>query len=573
MSLDGYHTALVLGGIRSGNSEYAEALVADADEVLYVSTAAIDDADAEWQRRVEQRRPTGWHTEEIGTDPDRLLTLLGEAGPGQTVLVDDLGGWLSTLLAAARTHAVSALAEAVRACAARVVIVSPEVGLSVVPGTKAGRAFAEAAGTANRALAEVVDAVVLVVAGQPTLLKPAAAPAGRAGAAAGQAGAAAGQAGAAAGQAGAAAEPGTVGPSPAVGVAAVDAGLAAALGVPTQYLPLVVDPQIQVGMALPLPDEAAAVAATGRLRQLDVPGLGLGALTRLVSFVAGARETEHPRPFQSVRVLVVHGEHEGGCAAGEDALEWPRRLAQVHRGEGPLSLLAGRAGATIQTIDVPSVPELGTAKPIEDGDAMTVEAVDEALRYGWRWVDTAVDSGVDLLVLAAGGAGQQAAAAALVSVTGGYEPALLLDRVVLPGGRIDDGAWMERCAAVREALRRTRNASRQPRDLLAALGGPDLAIAVGVLLCAASRRTPVVVDGPVGVAAGLVAREFANQTRTWLLLFDHNGHPTVRKGADVLSLEPLVDLKLGLGEGASALAALPLLQAALVLSTVDVVRP
>ncbi|MBO0870730.1 MAG: bifunctional adenosylcobinamide kinase/adenosylcobinamide-phosphate guanylyltransferase, partial [Micromonosporaceae bacterium] len=180
MSLDGYHSVLVLGGIRSGKSEYAESLVADANEVLYVATAAIDEADPEWQRRIEEhrdRRPAGWRTEETSDDPGRLLSLLSEAEPGQTVLVDDLGGWLVTMLAGGRANAVhrpvEALADAVRGCTARVIIVSPEVGLTVVPGTKAGRAFADAAGTANRALAQVADAVVLVVAGQPSWLKPA----------------------------------------------------------------------------------------------------------------------------------------------------------------------------------------------------------------------------------------------------------------------------------------------------------------------------------------------------------------------------------------------------------------
>src|SRR5207302_2597834 len=106
-------------------------------------------------------------------DPGRLAGLLAETKPDQTVLVDDLGGWMTALLdrGQAESDAVAVLTEAVRDCAGRLVVVSPEVGLSVVPATEAGRAFADALGLANQALADACDAVVLVVAGQPTWLK------------------------------------------------------------------------------------------------------------------------------------------------------------------------------------------------------------------------------------------------------------------------------------------------------------------------------------------------------------------------------------------------------------------
>ena len=67
----------------------------------------------------------------------------------------------------------------------------------------------------------------------------------------------------------------------------------------------------------------------------------------------------------------------------------------------------------------------------------------------------------------------------------------------------------------------------------------------------ATRQTPVLIDGPVGVAAGLLARDFGAQTRHWLMLPDAGGYPAVTLGAEVLGLTPIVDLRLGLGEGAA----------------------
>ena len=148
MSEDRWNTVLVLGGIRSGKSAFAESLVADAPAVRYVATAVGGEDDPEWLARIEEhqrRRPQSWSTEETGADPARLTELLSEAKPDDTLLVDDLGGWVAAVLDPARQPNddladVAALAAAVRACPARVVLVSPEVGLSLVPATPVGRA-------------------------------------------------------------------------------------------------------------------------------------------------------------------------------------------------------------------------------------------------------------------------------------------------------------------------------------------------------------------------------------------------------------------------------------------------
>ncbi|TDC68460.1 cobalamin biosynthesis protein, partial [Micromonospora sp. KC606] len=310
MSLDGWNTVLVLGGIRSGKSEFAESLVADAPTVRYVATSAAGDPeDAEWTGRLaahRARRPGSWATEETADEPRRLADVLASAGPHETLLVDDLGGWVTVLLDPAHQPAddvatVAELAAAVRDTVARVVLVSPEVGLSLVPTTPLGRAFTDALGAANRAVADACDAVALVVAGQPVWLKPGAAP--RAAEVPPQ------QTPAAAGAIGPVAAPET--PLPAVltpdtSTTAVDEGTAVDQGTavdedtavdqgtawaaPTMALPMVTTGLvIQPGMELPMPDEDAASQAVDRLGTLDVPGAGFGTLERLVSFAAATQ--------------------------------------------------------------------------------------------------------------------------------------------------------------------------------------------------------------------------------------------------------------------------------------------
>jgi adenosylcobinamide kinase/adenosylcobinamide-phosphate guanylyltransferase len=170
---------LVLGGTRSGKSRYAEDLMAADAPVRYVATARHRGDDAEWTARIDahrSRRPAGWSTLEdadvaalvrAGGDPllvDDLATWL-------TGVLDDAGAWEAPALPAEVNARVAGLVDAVAAAAGPVVLVSAEVGLGVVPPTRAGRLFRDELGALNAALAAVCDEVLLLVAGLPLRLK------------------------------------------------------------------------------------------------------------------------------------------------------------------------------------------------------------------------------------------------------------------------------------------------------------------------------------------------------------------------------------------------------------------
>lgn len=172
---------LVLGGIRSGKSRWAEEAIAAqlpaGEPVRYLAAPTTADTDAEWARRVAQhrnRRPAHWATVET-TD----LTTELRRSPDTPTLVDDLAGWLTGTLD--RHHAwdggsvaepVDDMLAAVGAFASTLVLVSPEVGLAVVPATASGRRFADELGSLNQRVARLCEHVVLVVAGQAVPIKP-----------------------------------------------------------------------------------------------------------------------------------------------------------------------------------------------------------------------------------------------------------------------------------------------------------------------------------------------------------------------------------------------------------------
>lgn len=162
---------LVLGGIRSGKSRWAERAITDAVEpgqpVRYVATGAPRDRDPSWSARIDAhraRRPQHWSTLETAC----VTEVLRDNGPA--TLVDDLGGWLAAHLDDPSTDE---LVDAVEHFGAPLVLVSPEVGLSVVPATESGVRFADELGALNQRLAGICERVMLVVAGQPVTVKDA----------------------------------------------------------------------------------------------------------------------------------------------------------------------------------------------------------------------------------------------------------------------------------------------------------------------------------------------------------------------------------------------------------------
>jgi adenosylcobinamide kinase/adenosylcobinamide-phosphate guanylyltransferase len=165
---------LVTGGVRSGKSRHAEALLADQPVVTYVAPGPVDD-DADWRARIaahRARRPAAWRTLETGDLRSALLV----DGP---VLVDCLGTWLTRLVDEARLWEASGVevaayvdervAEFVTALDGKdhpAVLVTNEVGLSVVPEHRSGRLFRDLLGTVNQRVAAACDEVHLVVAGR-----------------------------------------------------------------------------------------------------------------------------------------------------------------------------------------------------------------------------------------------------------------------------------------------------------------------------------------------------------------------------------------------------------------------
>jgi adenosylcobinamide kinase/adenosylcobinamide-phosphate guanylyltransferase len=166
---------LVLGGVRSGKSRYAQAQASRFDRVTFVATARR--SDAEMRRKIaahRRERPRDWKTVEAQRNLDQVI--LREGASADLLLVDCLttycGGLLSArgVAPAERKHLASVI-DAIATTRASVFLVSNEVGSGVVPAFKSGRLYRDLLGEVNQQVARVASHVVLLVAGLPVTIK------------------------------------------------------------------------------------------------------------------------------------------------------------------------------------------------------------------------------------------------------------------------------------------------------------------------------------------------------------------------------------------------------------------
>ena len=166
---------LVLGGSRSGKSRYAQRL-AEASGLAKVFVATAQAFDDEMRERIERHRRDrsgDWRTRE---EPVGLADALpGETQAGTVVLVDCLTLWLSNVMLAGQDAEAASmrLVAAIAESSGPLILVSNEVGSGIVPATPLGRSFRDRQGWLNQSVAACCDAVVVVTAGCPQLVKPA----------------------------------------------------------------------------------------------------------------------------------------------------------------------------------------------------------------------------------------------------------------------------------------------------------------------------------------------------------------------------------------------------------------
>jgi nicotinate-nucleotide--dimethylbenzimidazole phosphoribosyltransferase len=318
------------------------------------------------------------------------------------------------------------------------------------------------------------------------------------------------------------------------------------------------------GPRLGRPDRSAAVAARDRLDRLVKPSGSLGALEPLIERWAAVTKAPPPARLRA-GVLVCAADH-GHVGHGTSLFDGPvsaQVAAAAARGETAVGVLADRGGHVLLVADVGlrgDTPPGVEARKVAQGsadmtvrEALTAEEVDRAVATGRRLAGEVIDQGVDCLALGEIGIGNTTTTAALACALTGASPALTVGR-----GTGMDTAGLERKRAVVEKALALHAQARKPEDALRAVGGIELAALLGAVLEASSRRVPVILDGYPTAVVALAAVRMEPLVYEALFASHQAAEPGHRLVLTELGLEPLLDLRLRLGEASGALLTIPL---------------
>jgi nicotinate-nucleotide--dimethylbenzimidazole phosphoribosyltransferase len=320
------------------------------------------------------------------------------------------------------------------------------------------------------------------------------------------------------------------------------------------------------------PDRAAAIAARDRLDRLVKPAGSLGALEALIERWAAASGGPPPASVRAgVLVCAADHGHVGRRTSLFDGEVSTQVAAAAARGETAVGVLARRGAHELLIADVglvgPTPPGVRDAKlahgsaDMTAAPALTADELQAALDTGAALARELAGRGVDCVALGEIGIGNTASTAALACALSGASPQLAVGR-----GTGVDAAGLERkratVAAALELHGAPLGAPLAPREALRCVGGLELAALTGATMEAARLRLPVLLDGYAVAAAALAAVRLHPAAGEALIATHRSAEP----GHDVLlaelGLEPLLDLRLRLGEASGALLALPLIEAA-----------
>jgi nicotinate-nucleotide--dimethylbenzimidazole phosphoribosyltransferase len=320
-------------------------------------------------------------------------------------------------------------------------------------------------------------------------------------------------------------------------------------------------------------DASALEAARERHRRLLKPPGSLGRLEDLGARLAGMVGFSPPPVPGSPAVVVCAGDH-GVLAQGVSP--WPKEITAAmvenfRAGSAAVNALAQTVGARVSVLDVgvasdlehhPLLREAKVRRGTDDlskEPAMSREEASRAMMAGAGIVEELVESGgVDLLVTGDMGIGNTTPAACLIAAFTGHPAREVTGR----GTGIDDATLEKKIRIVEEALELHRPEPGDPIGVLAALGGLEHAALAGLILMGAVYRIPVLLDGVVSNSAALVARALAPGSLGYTIAGHISTEPGARISLQNLGLEPLLNLRMRLGEGTGGLLAVPLVQAA-----------
>ncbi len=325
-----------------------------------------------------------------------------------------------------------------------------------------------------------------------------------------------------------------------------------------------------IGLIIP-PDESA-MSEAGRIQDsLTKPRGSLGKLEELSIRLAGIYRTSTPSIGRRMVFTMAadHGVTEEGVSAYPSEVT-AQMVLNFASGGAAINVLARSSGADVRVVDMGVMsdtdwPEMVVRRKIARGTrnmargpAMTADESLRAVEAGIELANDACAEGVRALAIGDMGIGNTTAASAITSVITGLE----VSKVTGRGTGIDDGSLRAKVKVIERAIDTNSPDAADGMDVLAKVGGLEIAGMAGVALGAAANQVPIFLDGFVSGSAGLIASSISPESRSYMFASHISVEPGHRHLLEHMGLVPLLDLGMRLGEGTGAVLAFGVADAA-----------
>lgn len=318
-------------------------------------------------------------------------------------------------------------------------------------------------------------------------------------------------------------------------------------------------------------DSDAMQKAAARLDSLTKPIGSLGVLEDLAIQLAGITGDVMPK-VENKMVIVMAGDHgvveEGVSAAPQ--LVTSQMVYNFLNGGAGINVLSRCADAQVKVVDVgvadPTLVNanlisrkvrLGTAN-MAKGPAMSREEALQAIQVGVEVAVGEIDQGINLLATGEMGIGNTTPSSAILGV---YSNATL-SSIVGRGVGLNDEGLLNKIRVIETAIMVNKPDPADPIDVLSKVGGLEIAGMTGLFLGAAARKVPIVIDGFISGAAALIAYKLAPQVKDYMIASHLSEEPGHKLVLEAIGLEPMLRMRLRLGEGTGAALAFNIIEAA-----------
>ncbi|MBQ2699937.1 MAG: nicotinate-nucleotide--dimethylbenzimidazole phosphoribosyltransferase [Clostridia bacterium] len=303
--------------------------------------------------------------------------------------------------------------------------------------------------------------------------------------------------------------------------------------------------------------------------QVAKPLHSLGRLEELIVKIAQIQQTENVA-IDKRCVLVFCADHgvvaQGISQSGQEVTALVAR--SIAEGTGNINLMAQTARMDVWAVD------MGMAQPVEgvlpraiargthdlsQGPAMTRQEAQQALRTGMDLVGEMKAQGYQIIATGEMGIGNTTASTAIACALLGLSPRELVGR----GAGLSNAGLLRKQEAIEKALQINQPDPCDPMDVLAKVGGFEIAAMTGAFLGGMEHRMPIVIDGMISAVAALTAARLCPQVKDFMLPSHMSREPAMQRIMAELELKPILHGDMALGEGTGAAALLPLLDMAL----------